>query len=297
VRDALAAVLGDESLELYFPSGPDGRLLDAGGRDAAPERSGSTVSVDAAHGAVAVIAYDDALIADPWPVQQAGRVVALALERERLTVELLARRRELLESRSRLVQVADEERRRFAQDLHDLLQSRLVLATLRAGTLAAAPGLDLELRQDAEALREELTEAIRELRRLVHGVMPALLLERGLFAAAEDLLDRCPIPVEAEWRGSSAELPAAVSTGAYLILAEATANAVKHSRASAITVRVERAGDTLLLDFADDGVGGAAPTGAGLRGVRDRVDVLEGHLDLASPQGGGTRLRVRLPCA
>jgi signal transduction histidine kinase len=85
--------------------------------------------------------------------------------------------------------------------------------------------------------------------------------------------------------------------GAYFILAEATANAVKHSRASEIRVRVERAGDALTLDFADDGVGGAAPTGAGLRGVRDRVDVLRGHFELVSPPDEGTRLLVRLPCA
>ena len=132
--------------------------------------------------------------------------MALALERERLTAELLARRQELLESRSRLVQVADDERRRFAQDPHDLLQSRLVLATLRAGTLGSAPGLDPAIRHDADALRDDLTEAVRELRRLVHGVMPALLLERGLFAAAEDLLDRSPIPVDARWCGVLTEL-------------------------------------------------------------------------------------------
>ncbi|MDT0352342.1 sensor histidine kinase [Pseudonocardia charpentierae] len=296
VREALAAALGDESLELYFPSRPHGWLLDEGGRVVAPERDGATVSVDAADGAVAVIAYDSSLIGDPSLVQQAGRVVALALERERLTAELLARRQELLESRSRLVQVADDERRRFAQDLHDLLQSRLVLATLRAGTLGSAPGLDPAIRHDADALRDDLTEAVRELRRLVHGVMPALLLERGLFAAAEDLLDRSPIPVDAHWCGVLTELPAAVSTGAYFILAEATANAVKHSRASAIRVRVERADDALTLDFADDGVGGATPTGAGLRGVRDRVDVLDGRFELLSPPHQGTRLLVQLPC-
>jgi signal transduction histidine kinase/DNA-binding CsgD family transcriptional regulator len=280
VRDALAAALGDESLDLCFPSGHDGQLLDDGGRVVPLGRYRATVSVDGAEGAV--IAYDATLIADPSLVRQAGRVVALALERERLTVELLAGRRELLESRARLVQVADDERRRFAQDLHDLLQSRLVLATLRAGTLGSTPGLDAQIRRDADALRQDLTDAIGELRRLVHGVMPALLLERGLFAAAEDLLDRSPIPVDAQWGGALTELPAAVSTGAYLILAEATANAVRHSRASEIRVRVERAGDALTLDFADDGVGGATSTGAGLRGMRDRVDVLDGHFELVS---------------
>ncbi|GAA1835556.1 hypothetical protein GCM10009836_12460 [Pseudonocardia ailaonensis] len=300
VRTALAVALGDDSVQLHYP-GPDGALMDADGRTADPPPGArTTIASRDGTGVLAVITYDDALIADPSTVEQAGRVVALALEGERLTAELLARGRELRESRARLVEIADVERRTVAQDLHDTLQGRLVLATLRAGTLAERPGLDERSRRDAEALRAELTDGIAEVRRLVHGLMPALLLERGLHTAAEDLLDRSPIPVDARWHGPLDALPPAVSTGAYFILAEALANAVKHSGASRIRVRMARTADGLELDFADDGIGGIgglAPTGAGLRGLRDRVDVLGGHLALAGPAGGGTTIEVRLPCA
>jgi len=292
VRDALAEALGDESVQLLYP-GVEGGLVDAAGREVTPPPA-AQVTVP---GVGAVITYDDALIAEPSTVGEAGRVVALAMERERLTAELLARSRELRESRSRLVEVADVERRNVAQDQHDTLQGRLVLATLRAGALAERPGLDEASRRDATALRTELTEGIADVRRLVHGLMPALLLERGLQAAAEDLLDRSPIPVHASWDGRLDAVPPTVSTGAYFMLAEALANAVKHSGASRIRVRLARTASRLELDFADDGVGGASPTGAGLRGLRDRVDVLGGHLELASPPGGGTRVEVRLPCA
>lgn len=298
VRDALAVALGDDSLQLSYP-GAGGGLVDADGR-AVPAPTGARVSVraDPDADAVAVITYDDTLIAEPSTVEQAGRVVALALERERLTAELRARGRELRESRSRLVEVADDERRRVAQDLHDTLQGRLVLATLHAGSLAARPELDDRSRRDADALRTELTDGIAELRRLVHGLMPALLLERGLFAAAEDLLDRSPVPVAFTCDGGLDTLPTTVSSSAYFMLAELLANTVKHAAASTIRVRLARTAAGLDLEFTDDGVGGATTTtGAGLRGLRDRVDVLDGRLELVSEPGEGTCVRVWLPCA
>ena len=89
-----------------------------------------------------------------------------------------------------------------------------------------------------------------------------------------------------------------VEVSAYYIVAEALTNAAKHSRASAITVTVERdrARGGLCIEVVDDGVGGADFTGGtGLVGLKDRAEALGGHIDLHSPRGAGTTLRVQLP--
>ena len=95
-------------------------------------------------------------------------------------------------------------------------------------------------------------------------------------------------------------MPTSTTHTAYFILAEALTNAVKHSGASSVRVRLSREAETLRIDIRDNGVGGVSTNGgagAGLRGVIDRVDVLGGKLTVDSPRNHGTRLTVDLPCA
>ncbi|WP_127819317.1 sensor histidine kinase, partial [Microbacterium sp. CPCC 204701] len=130
---ALAHVLGDPSLRLYFWAGDRGEFLDADGRGAparlADSRRGwETIVLDGR--TIGAIDYDAALVADRELVRTAGRIVAIEVERARLTAELRASQRALMQSRERLVEAADRERRRIARDLHDGLQVRLVLLAL-----------------------------------------------------------------------------------------------------------------------------------------------------------------------
>ncbi|WP_336923145.1 sensor histidine kinase [Aquipuribacter sp. SD81] len=315
---AVAEAVGDPSLRLTVVPGPavPGDRPTPRASEAEPDRG--RVLVQGRHGAVAEIDYDAVLLPDPGPVEAAGAVVALALEREQLTADLIASNRRVVASRARVVELADAERRRLAADLHDVLQARLVLVAMRAGRLAA----ELDATRDGDAttsaaeagltsLRAEVDDAITELRRLVHGVMPAVLMDAGLVPAVRELLDRVPVAVEAVFRSPDRPaLPRAVASTAYFVLAEAVTNAVKHAHATRLLVRVERTGDVLVVELADDGVGGArlpsAATepshedgrrpGIGLRGLVDRVEALAGHVVLDSPSGGGTRLRVELPC-
>ena len=297
---ALAETLGDPSLQVVYAVA-DGRPVDGAGRSFDIDNPGPRRRAAAVHigpRPVAWIVYDATLIADPGYVESAGQVAALALERERLTAELVVRSRELEQSRARIIETGDDERRRIAQDLHDGLQSQLVLLALRAGLLTEVDGASPEVVRRATQLRRELDTAAGELRRLVHGLMPALLVERGLYAATEDLVALTPLPTDLLLEGSDADLPDTVKSAAYFVVAEGLANALKHSGAGRMSVGLDRVNGTLRIEVSDNGIGGAvAAGGAGLRGLSDRIDGLGGRLLIDSPPAQGTRIVAEVPCA
>ncbi len=274
--------------------------VDSAGRVVDPPPPGSSramVQIDLAGRRVGAIIYDATLIADPEPVRQASRVVAIAVDHERLTAEVLASREALRQSRARIVEAGDAERRRIAQDLHDGLQARLVMLALKAYAIGDDPTASDPVREEAAELRAGIDTAAAELRQLVHGVMPALLIERGLYAATEDLVDRMPIPTRLELSGNDHGLSPVVQSTAYFTLSEGLTNAVKHARASRLEVSLGRADGLLNIEIGDDGVGGAAAGwGVGLRGLTDRLDVLGGTLQVQSSPTQGTRLVVEVPC-
>jgi signal transduction histidine kinase len=277
---ALADALGDPSLELVLTP------------DEVPATGSGRASVDVMLGGqrVGAIHYDATLTADRETVESAGRVVALALRNEQLTAELRAGRDRLQRALARTVEASDAERRRIARDLHDGLQGRLVLLAIQADGVRSDPAL-------ADDLGEGLQTAITELRGLVQGVMPAMLTERGLCAAVEELTERSPIPVVLDLDRAREPLPGAVESAGYFIVAEALANAIKHAQASAVDLRMAHADGELRIEMSDDGVGGAhADGGSGLRGMADRVDALDGRLVVSSPRGGGTFILAELPC-
>jgi signal transduction histidine kinase len=128
--------------------------------------------------------------------------------------------------------------------------------------------------------------------------MPALLVERGLYAATEDLVALTPLPTDLLLEGSDADLPDTVKSAAYFVVAEGLANALKHSGAVRMSVGLDRVDGILRIVVADNGIGGAVATGgAGLRGLADRIDGLGGRLLIDSPPAKGTRIVAEVPCA
>jgi signal transduction histidine kinase len=248
---------------------------------------------------VGAIVYDASLLADPELVRSAGRVVAIAVEHDRLTAELLASQEMLRQSRARIVQASDRERRRIAQNLHDGLQVELVLLALQTQAIESDRSRSAPTRDAATQLRRGIEEAAQELRQLVHAVMPPPLMERGLSAATEDLVDRMPVPTNLDIGGvADGTLPAGVESAAYFVVAEGLANAVKHAQAHKLGVRLCQSADRLTIEVTDDGIGGTTfVAGTGLRGLADRVDALGGSLRIDSPPGHGTHLVAELPCA
>jgi signal transduction histidine kinase len=298
LRDGLARALGDPALELAFWMPELRRYVDADGAPAelpAEDDSQRTVTEVDHHGEhVAAIVHDRAQ--DAGTVRAAGAATALLLENHRLDAELRARLVELQASRARLVEAADDERRRLERDLHDGAQSRLVALALnlRLARMKESDGSETAALLDASI--DELGVSLRELRDLARGIHPAVLSERGLEPAVRALAARAPVPVEVVGR-TAGRLPAAVETAAYFVISEGLTNVSKYSHAERATVRVERVDGRLVVEVSDDGIGGAdAGDGSGLRGLSDRVAALSGTLEVSSPPGRGTRLRAHLPC-
>jgi signal transduction histidine kinase len=142
---------------------------------------------------------------------------------------------------------------------------------------------------------EELAQALTELRELARGIHPAILTDRGLPAALDALAGRAPTPVDVEI-ALDERLPPSIEAAAYYVVSEALANIAKYAQATAVTVSVGRRDGYALVEVADDGVGGADPaSGSGLRGLADRVEALDGRLEVVSPPGAGTRIRAQIP--
>ncbi len=203
----------------------------------------------------------------------------------------------MADSRARIVQAGDEERRRLERNLHDGAQQRLVALSLELRLcerkLAAGDPMAGELLKQAS---DDLAGALEELRELARGIHPAILSDKGLVPALEMLAGRATVPVEL-CASLDGRLPPPVEAAAYYLVAEALTNAAKHARASCVNVSVSRANGRAVVEVADDGVGGAdLRGGSGLRGLRDRVEALGGELDLESREGDGTTLTARLPC-
>lgn len=299
LAEALARALGDDSVQLVYWVADREEYVDTTGRRAEPPAEGSgrgLVEIELRGRRIGAVVYDAVLIGDRELVRAAGRVVAIAVDHERLTAELLASREALRLSRARLVEAADRERRRIAQNLHDGLQTKLVLLALEAQRLAARPDVSSAVAKTAVTLRSRIDAAAGELRELVHAVMPAPLIERGLAAAIQDLADRMPVSVRLDL-GVNGVLPEQVSSTAYFVVAETLGNAIKHAQATSLSVRLALGHDALVIEVTDNGVGGVAPgRGLGLRSLADRVDVLGGQLRIDSAAGHGTRILAEVPC-
>jgi PAS domain S-box-containing protein len=217
-------------------------------------------------------------------------------EVHRLNAELHAKVEELAASRARIVAAGDVERRRLERNLHDGAQQRLVALSLSLRLALAKLDSDpAAARTLLSGAADELALALEELRELARGLHPAVLTDRGLGAAVEMLAGRAPVHVEIV-AVPEERLPEPVEAAAYYLIAEALTNVTKYARASAVRVRVEAGDGRVLVEVADDGVGGADPAGgSGLRGLTDRVEALGGMLHIVSPAGAGTTLRAEIP--
>jgi signal transduction histidine kinase len=293
----LAEALGDPNLELLFWLPAEGVHVDATGRSVSlPEAPGrARTPVRRGDLQLATVIHAEALARRPNLLDSVLAAAGLAIEVGRLRAEVRRRLAEVEDSRARIVTAGYEERRRLERDLHDGAQQRLVSIGLALrhvqGQLPRTSAEAAEL----DAAVAELTDAIEELRELARGVRPAGL-DDGLAAALRDLAARSPLRTTVE--ATDERFEDRLETAAYFVVSEALTNAVKHARASSVTVRAARRNGTLVVSVRDDGVGGAGATdGSGLVGMSDRVAALGGRLRVKSEPGTGTLVTAELPCA
>jgi signal transduction histidine kinase len=204
----------------------------------------------------------------------------------------------LKESRSAVIDVEASELRRIERDLHDGAQQRLVMLTLDLGL--AGERLD----EDPAAARqlilegqEQARQALAELRDLVRGIAPSILIDRGLVPALSSIVGRGAVATSVRSDLPVDErLPPAIERAAYFVVAEALANVNKHSEARNCEVRCRREGLRLVVEVWDDGHGGATiHAGGGLAGLASRVAGVDGTLTVSSPAGGPTLIHAELP--
>ena len=238
------------------------------------------------------VAWTATPIVDQWGAPRVLVSGADITERKRQEAEVRA-------SRSRIVAATDAARRRLERNLHDGAQQRL--AALSLSLRLAESKLPTDPERASEILvgaRDELAQALEELRELARGLHPNVLTDRGLGPALESLVMRSPIPVEVD--APDERFPPAIEAAAYYVAAEALANVAKYAGATFAQVCVveDEEEGAIVVEVVDNGIGGADPSlGSGLEGLEDRVESLDGTFSVESPAGGGTRVRATIPTA
>jgi PAS domain S-box-containing protein len=214
-------------------------------------------------------------------------------ERRHLEVER-ARLGEVRASRARIVEAADEQRRRVVRDLHDGAQQSLVRVVMALQLALEDGNVPGEIRTMVRDALDNTRSAIDELRDLARGIHPAVLIHGGLAAAVQALARRASLPVVVEI--AEERYPNPVESAAYFVAAEALTNVAKYARASTARVTTTRTASHLVLTVDDDGIGGARPSAdGGLAGLADRLAALDGTLTVSSQPGDGTHIRAEIP--
>ncbi|TDW88293.1 histidine kinase [Kribbella pratensis] len=225
--------------------------------------------------------------------REAAVEARLPIEVSRLRLELREALAEVRSSRARLMDEVNAERQRLERDLHDGAQQRLIAIGMRVRSVQYQLSPGVPAYRELDEVVETLEHTVAELRRIAHGVRPSRL-DDGLAVALRDLVADSTLPVDLVV--PELEVGESAATTVYFTVGEAIANALKHARATRISISVGVTDQVLRAVVRDDGVGGARE-GFGLTSLRDRVASVGGEFTVDSPPGAGTSITVEIPCA
>ena len=215
-------------------------------------------------------------------------------------VDRAARDRERLLRRS--MDASASERRRIARDLHDGVVQDLAGTAFSIAAVAHDPATPPQARQQLDQSAAALRDSLRSLRSLLVSIHPPDLGGSGLGAALTDLTApavAAGIETSVVVEGAD-DVPHETAALVWRTAQEAVRNAIRHSSARHLDVRVEGSGPSTVLVVADDGAGfdadrPAPETSFGLRGLASLVDDAGGSIDVRSEPGRGTTVRVEVP--
>ncbi len=291
LRDALAAALGDPTLEVGFWIGEG--YVDAAGRPLAvpaEDAQRAITPVERDGEPIALLVHDPAVLDDPGLADALARAARLAASNAQLQAEVHVQLEEIAASRRRLVHAGDEERRRLELRLRGTVERRL---TELAETLRSARGDAREtsaLASPRSGSPARSTTCATSPAACIHAV------SRQAVCGPRWRRLRPAVRYRSSCASRTCDRRTRSKPRAYFVCSEALANVIKSSRASRARISARRSGDRVEVVIDDDGVGGADPSrGSGLRGLADRVEALGGAFAIESPAGRGTRVVASLP--
>lgn len=198
-----------------------------------------------------------------------------------------------------LLKGQEEERNRFAKDLHDGLGGMLSGIKLQLGSMKGNLIMSEDQARVFGTALDRLDESIREMRRVAHNLMPEALMKLGLRQAVSDychgMADMANVRINAELHGLEDRMEESREVVVYRVVQELINNAIKHSGATEILVQLIRRDDLLSITVEDNGRGfdpSAHPAGSGLRNIRSRLEYLQGHMDIQSTPGSGSSFHI-----
>src|SRR5215207_338253 len=299
VEASLARALGDDTLQVGYWIGEYGGYLDAAGRPVnlpSPDSGRAVTPVEWEGARVALLIHDPAAAASVRLGESVAAAAALAAANAHLQAQVRDQVAQVQASRRRLVEAGVDERRRLERRMRAGAGRELEeLAEILNAADEEAGGLnENELVQTIVRARRQLDRTRAEIGELARGLYPPALTERGLAAALSELAEHAAVP--AKLTVSAPGLPLDIAAVAYFVVAEGVSTATKYAQTSTVAVRVWVQDARLIIQVTDDGVGGADPdNGSGLCGLVDRVESLDGSVEIDSQAGAGTRLAAEIP--
>src|SRR5215203_1785155 len=299
VEASLARALGDDTLQVGYWIGEYGGYLDAAGRPVnlpSPDSDRAVTPVEWDGARVALLIHDPAAAASVRLGESVAAAAGLAAANAHLQAQVRDQVAQVQASRRRLVEAGVDERRRLERRMRAGAGRELeeLAEILNAADEEAGRFNENELGETIVRARRQLDRTRVEIGELARGLYPPALTERGLAAALSELAEHAAVPVKLTVLAPG--LPVDIAAVAYFVVAEAVSNATKYAQTSTVAVRVWVQDARLIIQVTDDGVGGADPgKGSGLRGLVDRVESLDGSVEIDSEAGAGTRLAAEIP--
>lgn len=222
----------------------------------------------------------------------------LLKQQMKLQEQQIAHQQQLLNTS---VEIQDEERKRFAADLHDEIGGGISTILLSVSKLKKEPVEDTNIVEQSDTIRTQLNNLLKKTREISYNIMPPTLEDFGLHETLSDLCytlsEADTLVIDYEWNGDEKRLNFSQELALYRIVKEVLVNVVKHANATTVVITIDNTSESFKLVLKDNGAGFEIKTtkkGAGLRNIKDRALILGAELTISSKINTGTSVRLHL---